>query len=56
LTKGPCAPAAPGHRVAGADGSLTGFAGGLEKKGRLLRGEGVRVNKGKAELADRFTF
>ena len=31
----------PCHRVVGADGSLTGYAGGLEKKVRLLALEGV---------------
>ena len=31
----------PCHRVVGADGSLTGYAGGLDKKGRLLKLEGV---------------
>ncbi|WP_455651498.1 methylated-DNA--[protein]-cysteine S-methyltransferase [Phascolarctobacterium sp.] len=31
----------PCHRVVGADGSLTGYAGGLEKKIRLLELEGV---------------
>ncbi|ACY18040.1 methylated-DNA--[protein]-cysteine S-methyltransferase [Haliangium ochraceum] len=31
----------PCHRVIGADGSLTGFAGGLAIKRALLRGEGV---------------
>ncbi|WP_229859664.1 MGMT family protein, partial [Streptomyces anandii] len=29
------------HRVIGADGSLTGYAGGLERKIRLLGLEGV---------------
>ncbi|MER5849091.1 methylated-DNA--[protein]-cysteine S-methyltransferase [Streptomyces sp. NPDC002012] len=31
----------PCHRVIGADGSLTGYAGGLECKKQLLRHEGV---------------
>lgn len=33
----------PCHRVIGANGTLTGFAGGLELKRRLLQIEGVRV-------------
>lgn len=33
----------PCHRVVGADGSLTGYSGGLELKARLLRHEGVAV-------------
>jgi len=32
----------PCHRVIGSDGSLTGFAGGLEMKRRLLELEGYR--------------
>jgi methylated-DNA-[protein]-cysteine S-methyltransferase len=31
----------PCHRVVGADGTLTGFAAGLERKRELLRREGV---------------
>ncbi len=31
----------PCHRVVGADGTLTGYAGGLERKADLLRLEGV---------------
>lgn len=31
----------PCHRVIGADGSLTGYAGGIERKARLLALEGV---------------
>jgi methylated-DNA-[protein]-cysteine S-methyltransferase len=31
----------PCHRVIGADGTLTGYAGGLERKVRLLTHEGV---------------
>ncbi|MBQ7155449.1 MAG: methylated-DNA--[Synergistaceae bacterium] len=33
----------PCHRVLGSDGSLTGYAGGLERKAALLRLEGVNV-------------
>ena len=32
----------PCHRVVGSDGSLTGYAGGLERKTRLLEIEGAR--------------
>ena len=32
----------PCHRVVGADGSLTGYAGGLERKAALLRLEGTQ--------------
>ncbi len=33
----------PCHRVIGADGTLTGYAGGLARKAALLRLEGVRT-------------
>lgn len=33
----------PCHRVLGADGSLTGYAGGVDKKIRLLELEGVHI-------------
>ena len=35
-------PGIPCHRVVGSDGSLTGFAGGLERKRKLLALEGAR--------------
>ena len=35
----------PCHRVVGADGSLTGYAGGVEWKQRLLTHEGVDVSR-----------
>lgn len=38
--RNPIAIVAPCHRVIGADGSLTGFAGGLDAKATLLRIEG----------------
>lgn len=39
----------PCHRVLGADGSLTGYAGGLARKQDLLRLEGVVVRSGQAD-------
>jgi methylated-DNA-[protein]-cysteine S-methyltransferase len=41
----------PCHRVIGADGSLTGYYGGLERKRTLLALEGVEVGK-KADPAE----
>ena len=35
----------PCHRVVGSDGSLTGYAGGLERKVQLLRLEGVDMSR-----------
>ena len=35
----------PCHRVIGANGSLTGYAGGIEKKRRLLALEGVDTTR-----------
>ena len=40
----------PCHRVIGADGTLTGFAGGLEIKARLLALEGRSVTPRSAQL------
>lgn len=50
LNANPYAPAVPCHRVVGASGALTGFAGGLAKKQRMLEGEGVQVRAGKVDL------
>lgn len=35
----------PCHRVVGADGSLTGYAGGIDKKQKLLALEGVDLSR-----------
>lgn len=35
----------PCHRVVGANGSLTGYAGGIDKKLRLLEHEGVDISR-----------
>jgi len=39
----------PCHRLIGADGSLTGYGGGLELKERLLRLEGAPVRRGEEQ-------
>ena len=41
--RNPVAIIVPCHRVIGADGSLTGFGGGLPRKQWLLAHEGARV-------------
>ncbi len=35
----------PCHRVIGADGSLTSYAGGLDRKAALLKLEGIDINR-----------
>jgi methylated-DNA-[protein]-cysteine S-methyltransferase len=50
LNKNPYAPRIPCHRVVGSDGALTGFAGGVDKKKRLLQAEGVAFSNGKVNL------
>ena len=56
LNRNPYAPAVPCHRVVGSNGSLTGFAGGLAKKQRMLQEEGVGVRNGRADLQAPFDF
>jgi len=50
LNKNPYWPEVPCHRVVGSDGSLTGFAGGIDKKSELLRKEGITVRREKVDL------
>jgi methylated-DNA-[protein]-cysteine S-methyltransferase len=43
--KNPISIVIPCHRVVGIKGQLTGYAGGLENKIRLLRHEGQQIEK-----------
>src|SRR5206468_1980661 len=54
MNKNPYAPKVPCHRVVGSDGSLTGYAGGLAKKRRMLAEEGISLRDGKVDLKHRF--
>ena len=50
--RNPIAILVPCHRVIGADGSLTGYAAGLEKKELLLKCENMRLNFVKKKQKD----
>jgi len=51
LHRNPYAPVVPCHRVVGSNGSLTGYAGGLAKKTKMLEAEGVAVKNGRVDLS-----
>jgi methylated-DNA-[protein]-cysteine S-methyltransferase len=40
----------PCHRVIGADGSLTGYGGGVERKKWLLAHEGIEIGQQQGDL------
>jgi len=50
MNKNPYAPHVPCHRVVGSNGGMTGFASGVNKKIKMLRAEGVVVERGKIDL------
>jgi methylated-DNA-[protein]-cysteine S-methyltransferase len=50
--RNPIAIVVPCHRVIGADGSLTGYAGGVARKRWLLNHEGVVSQSNQLELDD----
>lgn len=50
MNRNPYAPTVPCHRVIGSNGSLTGFAHGLNKKQVMLEREGVRVSGGRVAI------
>lgn len=50
LNKNSYAPKVPCHRVIASDGSLGGFASGVKNKIKLLKKEGLVIEKGKINL------
>jgi methylated-DNA-[protein]-cysteine S-methyltransferase len=50
MNRNPYAPKVPCHRVVGSDGSLTGFAHGLDRKREMLQAEGVKLMGGRVDL------
>jgi O-6-methylguanine DNA methyltransferase len=50
LHRNPYAPQVPCHRVVGSDGRLTGYAGGLAKKRKMLEAEGISFNGQRVNL------
>lgn len=50
MNKNPYAPEVPCHRVVASNGSLHGFASGLNKKESMLKAEGVSVQNQKVDL------
>ncbi len=50
LHRNPYAPIVPCHRVVASDGSLHGFAHGLQAKQRLLEQEGISITKNRIDL------
>ncbi len=51
MNRNPYAPRVPCHRVVGSDGRLVGYAGGLDEKRRMLRREGIVLNRDRVDLA-----
>ena len=51
IGRNPVSVLVPCHRVLGSDGSLTGYAGGLDRKRALLRLEGVAMERVALKIA-----
>jgi len=50
LNKNPYAPKVPCHRVINSSGHIGGFASGTKNKIKLLKKEGIVIEKGKIDL------
>jgi len=51
MNKNPYAPKVPCHRVVGSDGSMTGFASGINNKIKMLKSEGIEIKNNKVDLS-----
>jgi methylated-DNA-[protein]-cysteine S-methyltransferase len=56
MNRNPYAPGVPCHRVVGSDGSLAGYAHGLEKKRKMLAEEGVEVAQARVSVENVYRF
>jgi methylated-DNA-[protein]-cysteine S-methyltransferase len=56
LHKNPDAPRVPCHRVVKTSGEVGGYASGQKKKIRLLRAEGVIIQKGKIINLEKYLY
>jgi methylated-DNA-[protein]-cysteine S-methyltransferase len=56
MNRNPYAPKVPCHRVVGSTGRLTGFAGGLAKKQKMLEAEGVPCSNSQVKEFQKFEF
>lgn len=50
LNKNPHAPIVPCHRVINSNGNLGGFASGLKKKIKMLKQEGISIERNKINV------
>ena len=55
MNKNPYAPIVPCHRAISADGSLGGYAHGVQKKIQMLKAEGIKIENNKIDL-DKYEF
>ena len=56
MNRNPYAPKVPCHRVVGSNGSLTGFAQGIDKKRKMLKDEGVEFVGERVSLANVYEY
>jgi methylated-DNA-[protein]-cysteine S-methyltransferase len=50
MNKNPYAPVVPCHRVVKSNGEVGGFFSGTNKKIKILKSEGIIINKGRVDL------